>query len=224
MGVRIEDYGLIGDCETAALVSGTARSIGCAGRVSTPARASRRCSGSRRTDAGGSHRRARPQITRRYRAGTLILETNFNTADGEVTLIDFMPLREQASHLVRLVVGSAARVAMRTELVIRFDYGQLVPMGEAHRERRSAAISGPDMLVLRTPVAAARGTADVGRGVHGRCGRDRPIRSDATRRPICRRPIPSTRKRLLRQTEQFWESGRALHKSTGPYATPSCAR
>src|SRR5262249_62212246 len=87
-----------------------------------------------------------PRPPRRYRPDTLILETTFSTADGEVMLIDFMPLREQASHLVRLAVGTRGTVAMRTELVIRFDYGQSVPWVKRTENGDLLAISGPDML------------------------------------------------------------------------------
>jgi hypothetical protein len=67
--------------------------------------------------------------TRRYRDDTLVLETDFETADGAVTLIDFMPPRGEASDVVRIVVGRRGQLPMRCELVLRFDYGALVPTG-----------------------------------------------------------------------------------------------
>src|SRR5580704_5958396 len=66
-------------------------------------------------------------IKRRYRPDTLILETEFTTGEGTVTLIDFMPMRARDSHVIRLVLGRSGRVTMRTELVLRFDYGLRVP-------------------------------------------------------------------------------------------------
>lgn len=92
------------------------------------------------------------RTTRRYRDGTLILETHVETADGAATVVDFMPLRGEASDVVRLVRGERGRVAFRTELVIRFDYGSLVPWVTRFEDGSLNAIAGPDMVVLRTPV------------------------------------------------------------------------
>jgi GH15 family glucan-1,4-alpha-glucosidase len=128
MSRKIEDYTLIGDCETAALVARD----GSIDWLCWP-----------RFDGGDcfaallgepEHGRwliapadAGADITRRYRDDTLILETDFATGDGAVTLVDFMPPRGKASDVVRLVIGKRGRVVMRTELVLRFDYGALVP-------------------------------------------------------------------------------------------------
>ena len=128
MGARIEDYGLIGDCETAALVSkdGSIDWL-CCPRFDSDACFAALLGNSKNGRWRIAPAQANARIRRRYRPATLILETTFTSADGEVTLIDFMPLREQASHIVRLVVGTRGSVAMTTELVIRFDYGQSVP-------------------------------------------------------------------------------------------------
>ena len=67
------------------------------------------------------------EITRQYRANTLILETTFSTPEGRVLLIDFMPPKGKASDLMRIAIGIEGQVRMRSELVIRFDYGQAVP-------------------------------------------------------------------------------------------------
>jgi hypothetical protein len=91
-----------------------------------------------------------------YRRNTLILETEFTTADGggAVVLIDFMPLRggRAGSRLVRLVVGKRGTVPMRTELIVRFGYGGWVPWVTRSETGDLLAIAGPDMLHLRTPV------------------------------------------------------------------------
>ena len=93
------------------------------------------------------------RVTRQYRAGTLILETTFETADGAATLIDFMPPRDDTPNLVRLVLGRRGRIDFRTELVIRFDYGASVPWVRRLEDGGGLqAVAGPDMLVLRTPV------------------------------------------------------------------------
>ena len=154
MPERIEDYGLIGDCETAALVSRR----GSIDWLCWP-----------RFDGGacfaallGSPDHGRWLIapvdeqarsTRRYRPDTLILETEFSTADGSVRLTDFMPLHDGMSSIIRLVTGLSGRLALRTELVLRFDYGSLVPWVSRLDDGTLRAISGPDMALLRTTVA-----------------------------------------------------------------------
>jgi GH15 family glucan-1,4-alpha-glucosidase len=151
---RIEDYALIGDCETAALVGRD----GSIDWLCWP-----------RFDGGacfaallGAPEHGRwlvapvetPQrVTRRYRPDTLILETEFETPSGAVTLIDFMPPRGIASDVVRIVRGRRGQVAMRTELILRFDYGANVPWVTRTEDGALRAIAGPDMAVLRTPVA-----------------------------------------------------------------------
>jgi GH15 family glucan-1,4-alpha-glucosidase len=126
-----------------------ARLTGYAGRGSIRARVSRLCSvrqHGRWLIAPLVHN---ARVTRRYRAGTLILETDFETADGSVTLIDFMPTRGAASDLVRIVVGRSGAVALRTELILRFDYGAVVPWVSRGEDGALVAIAGPDMILLR---------------------------------------------------------------------------
>ena len=157
MPTPIEDYALVGDCETAALV-GRDGSIDwlCWPRFDSAA-----CFAA--LLGAPEHGRwllapadPAPRATRRYRGDTLILETEFETADGAVTVVDFMPVRGTQSDLVRTVVGRRGRVAMRTELVLRFDYGATVPWvsrvddGSPHGALR--AIAGPDMVLLRADV------------------------------------------------------------------------
>jgi GH15 family glucan-1,4-alpha-glucosidase len=91
--------------------------------------------------------------TRRYRPGTPILETTFETADGAVTVIDFMPLAEDEEHvdLLRIVRGDRGRVEMRMDLVLRFDYGRTVPW-VIRMDYGIRAVAGPDAVELRTPV------------------------------------------------------------------------
>ena len=154
MTARIEDYALIGDCETAALV-GRDGSIDwlCWPRFDSGACFAALVGKPEHgrwliAPADGSAR-----VRRRYRESTLILETEFETAEGAVTLIDFMPIRGTASDLVRMVVGRRGRVAMRTDLAIRFDYGSIVPWVSRLDDGSLRAIAGPDMVVLRTDVA-----------------------------------------------------------------------
>src|SRR5262249_45070133 len=88
---------------------------------------------------------------RRYADGSLILATTFETADGAVELLDFMPPHRRLPQLVRLVRGLGGQVAMRTEFILRFDYGAVVPWVERLAEGGLTAIAGPERVVLRTP-------------------------------------------------------------------------
>lgn len=159
MAGLIEDYALIGDCETAALV-GRDGSIDwlCWPRFDSGAcfAALLGTPGNGRWLIAPSDPQARAR--RRYRDGTLILETVLETGEGTVEVVDFMPPRGTNSDVVRIVTGLSGRVAMRMELVLRFDYGRIVPWvtrpPDAPMDLR--AIAGPDMATLRTP-AALRG-------------------------------------------------------------------
>ena len=218
MGARIEDYGLIGDCETAALVSkdGSIDWL-CWPRFDSGACFAALLGNSKNGRWRIAPAQAKSRITRRYRPATLILETTFTTADGEVTVIDFMPLREQASHLVRLVVGTRGTVAIRTELVIRFDYGQSVPWVKRTENGDLLAISGPDMVVLRTPVEM-RGEqlTSVGEFTVS-AGETIPFVLMYLQSHLPA-PDPVDAEDALRQTQNFWEEWTSVHKSTGPYA------
>ncbi len=144
---------MLGDCETAALVSRS----GSIDWLCWPRFDSGACFAA--LLGGPEHGRwllapaeASARVKRRYRNDTLILETDFETAQGAVTLIDFMPLRNKSSNVIRLVVGKRGQVAMRTELIVRFDYGSLVPWVTRLDDGSRCAIAGPDRVVLRTPV------------------------------------------------------------------------
>lgn len=151
---RIEDYALIGDGETAALVHRS----GAIDWLCWPRFDSAACFaallGSRQH---GRFTLAPAQpvsaITRRYRGESMILETIFSAPEGEVALIDFMPPGARASSVVRLVAGHRGRMKMRLDLTIRFDYGRTIPWVTRLPEGNGIrAIAGPDMVLLRTPV------------------------------------------------------------------------
>ena len=91
------------------------------------------------------------KVSRRYRPGTLVLETLFETDEGEVAVIDFMPPRSQVPELIRVVEGRRGRVPMHLELVIRFDYGSIIPWVR-RLDRGLSAVAGPDRIRLRTGV------------------------------------------------------------------------
>jgi GH15 family glucan-1,4-alpha-glucosidase len=154
LSCKIEDYGLIGDCETAALVGRD----GSIDWLCWPAFDSDACF----TALLGTSREGRwliapadeiTKTSRRYWDDTLILETRFATAGGTVAVIDFMPPRGKASDIVRLVRGISGRVKLRMELVIRFGFGTDIPWVKKSEDGEALlAICGPDMTVLRTPI------------------------------------------------------------------------
>ncbi len=153
MAAVLEDYALIGDCETAALV-GRDGSIDwlCWPRFDSAA-----CFAALLGSAGNGRWLLAPadpgaRVRRRYRDTTLILETEIETPDGAATILDFMPPRGRTSDLVRLVCGRRGQVALRTELMLRFDYGSLVPWVTQRDDGAWCAVCGPDLAVLRTPV------------------------------------------------------------------------
>ncbi len=150
----IEDYGLIGDLESAALV-GRDGSIDwlCWPRFDSAA-----CFAALLGDASHGRWQIAPEggvrkVTRSYRGKTLILETLFETEDGAVRLVDFMPLQSGNSDIVRLAIGERGSVPMTMELVIRFGYGCATPWVTRLDDGSLRAIAGPDMVVLRTPAA-----------------------------------------------------------------------
>ncbi len=152
MALPIEDYAVLGDTQTAALV-GRDGSVDwlCLPRFDSAA-----------VFAGllGTERHGRwllrpageiQAVRRRYRGDTLVLETEYDTDEGSVRVIDFMPPRDEAPDLVRIVEGLHGRVPLRMELRLRFDYGRVVPW--VYREGDDlVAVAGPDAVYLRTPV------------------------------------------------------------------------
>jgi GH15 family glucan-1,4-alpha-glucosidase len=153
MAERIEDYALVGDLQTAALVGRT----GSVDWLPFPRFDSSSCFGA--LLGGREHGRwlvaptsGGPATARRYRPGTLVLESEWRTRDGTVRLIDFMPQRETMPDIVRIVEGVDGAVEMRTELVLRLDYGSVVPWMRRLDERSLLGVGGPDALLLRTPI------------------------------------------------------------------------
>jgi len=153
MANRIEDYAAIGNCETLALV-GRDGSIDWLG---FPRFDSAACFSALLGDAEQGRWLIAPasdgaEISRRYRGDTLILETTFETTTGSVCVVDFMSRRDGVSDLARIVRGISGPVAMRSELVVRFEYGSVVPWVSRQEDRRLELTAGPDRLVLETRV------------------------------------------------------------------------
>ena len=149
MSLRIENYAMIGDCQTAALVShGGSIDWLCLPRFDSGA-----CFAALLGNSDHGRWLLAPagnvvSTRRRYREGTLVLETDFETDSGAATVVDCMPLRAEQPVLVRQVVGRRGQVPMQTEIIIRFDYGSLVPWVR-HVDGGIVAIAGPDRIEIR---------------------------------------------------------------------------
>ncbi|HXY58474.1 MAG TPA: glycoside hydrolase family 15 protein, partial [Methylocystis sp.] len=204
MATPIGDYGLIGNCETAALVS----KAGSIDWFCPPCFDSAACFAALLGTPDNGRFQIAPRdpsarVTRKYRDGTLILETTFETKDGAATLIDFMP-RSGGCDLVRLVVGQRGRLDFHIELVIRFDYGVSVPwVKQLQDEPGLCAVAGPDGLVLRTPTTLE--------GENLRTIGDFPVAAGDTvpfvlsyGRSYGRPPAPLDPQRALADTDKFW--------------------
>jgi GH15 family glucan-1,4-alpha-glucosidase len=201
---KIEDYGLIGDCETAALVGRD----GSIDWLCWPAFDSDACFAALLGTPKHGRWRIAPaedvtKTSRRYRDNTLILETRFETADGTVALIDFMPPRGNASDVVRLVRGVSGRVKLRMELVIRFGFGVDTPWVKRTEDGALLAICGPDMTVLRTPVKTRGENMTTVADFEVSAGETIPfaLTYGPSHLPV---PEPIDPAQALRDTEDFW--------------------
>ncbi len=222
MSTPLEDYALIGDCETAALVSRRGSidwlcwprfdSGACfAALLGTPDH------GRWLLEASDPDAR----VARTYRGDTLILETRVETADGAVTVLDFMPPRGRNSDIVRLVRGDRGRVTMRSELVLRFDYGHSVPWVTRMDDGTIRAIAGPDMITLRSPVPQR------GEGLTTQCefvvaeGEMVPfvLTHGASNLPV---PPDIDPLESLGHTEVFWNEWVARNQSQGEWSEAVC--
>ena len=216
-GSRIEEYCLIGDCETAALVSRE----GSIDWLCWPAFSSSACFAALLGTRDHGYWKISPadKVTasrRQYEAHTLVVETTFETKDGTVCVTDFMPPREEHSHVIRIVRGVRGKVKMRMDLAIRFDYGRTVPW-VTHKDQEMRAVAGPDMVVLRTEVS-----------VHGE---GMATQSEFTVREgdtvsftltylhsLDEIPEPPGADAALTETREFWKEWTRRNKYRGAYA------
>src|ERR1700687_5627043 len=220
MPSHIEDYALIGDCHTAAL----AARDGSIDWLCVP-----------RFDSGACFAAllGRPEhgrwllapangvraCRRRYRPGTLVLETEYETDDGAVTLVDCMPPRRDTPALVRLVVGTRGRVAMRMQLIIRFDYGSIVPWVRRAEGGGIWAIAGPYALALDTPVETRGEDLTTVAEFAVSAGERVPFvlhwhPSHATR------PERIDAERAISSTERWWQTWSSRCSFQGPWRDP----
>ncbi len=216
MSTRIEDYALIGDCKSAALVARD----GSIDWLCWPRFDSEACFcallGSRDHGRWLVAPREKARITRRYRPGTLILETYFETRDGAATLVDFMPFRSDHSEIIRVVIGTRGQLAMHTELILRFGYGAVVPWVTRLENGALRAIAGPDMVILRTPVhITGKDMTSVGEFTISR-GETIPLVLTYSR---SHRPVPDSLDPMaaLQATESFWTEWSAKCRPAGKW-------
>jgi GH15 family glucan-1,4-alpha-glucosidase len=218
---RIEDYAIVGDGQTAALVNRTG-SIDwlCWPRFDSPA-----CFAALLGEAEHGRWLIAPPgacaVRRQYRGDTLILETTFETPTGIALLIDFMPPGDTASHLLRVVRGVSGRVPFRSELLARFDYGSIVPLVNQSPDVASEfhAIAGPDRLTLRTSLPAGwKGSLEhaefhiaAGEEVHF------ALTHSDSHRPVPRAIDVAA---ALLDTEKYWKRWSGKCRYQGPWREP----
>ncbi len=200
---RIEDYALIGDCETAALVS----KLGSIDWLCWPNFSSPACFAALLGNTANGRWLLGPsgayRATRRYLDHTLILETTFTARTGKVRVTDFMPIRGKHSDVVRLVRGVEGRVAMTMELALRFDYGRSIPWLQ-HRHRHDySATAGPGTAYLRTATEVQLQDGNMVAQFEVKRGQTIPfmLTYASSIEPIPERINP---KLALQQTKKFW--------------------
>ena len=214
----IEDYALIGDLQTAALVSrGGSVDWCCFPRFDSGA-----CFASMLGDADDGRWLLAPAgrtraSARRYRHDTLVLESTYETDQGSVRAIDFMPPRGRAPDIVRIVEGLSGSVPMRFELVIRFDFGHIVPWVR-RVDDALLAISGPDALCLRSPVEThGEGMTTVAEFTLNEGDRLGFVLTwYPSHEPL---PDPVDPEQALRDTEGYWLDWAGCLSSAGDYHT-----
>ncbi len=217
---RIEDYAMLGDLHTAALVS-TAGSVDwlCLPHFDSPA-----CFAALLDTPDAGRWRIAPAgaqvcTSRRYRDATLVLETEWTTPEGRVRVVDFMPPRGHAADLIRIVEGLSGAVPMVGELRLRFDYGRVMPWVR-RIGGRTVAVAGPDAVWLSTPAPAEGREFSTVSEFTVRAGDRVPfvLTWTESHHP---EPAPVDAEEALLDTVAFWSSwssrGTAL---TGRYAEP----
>jgi GH15 family glucan-1,4-alpha-glucosidase len=213
---RIEDYAIVGDLHTAALI-GTDGSMDwlCLPHFDSPA-----CFAALLDSPEAGRWLLAPAsgglcTTRRYRPGTLILETEWESADGRVRVTDFMPPRDEVVDIVRIVEGLSGAVRMRGELALRFDYGQVVPW--VRRDKRGIrAVAGPDAAYLDTPAPVRGENLHTVSDFTVHAGERVPFVLTWTPSHLPR-PRSVNPDKALHDTEKFWTKWSGRSQAGGPY-------
>src|SRR5580704_4950474 len=217
MPSRIEDYGLIGDLRTGALV-GKDGSIDwmCLPRFDSGACFAALLGAPEHGRWIVAPTNPAKEIKRRYRKDTLILETDFETERGSVRVTDFMPPHQPSSHVIRMIEGLRGTVDVHMELILRFDYGKLAPWVTRLDDGALRAVAGPNMVILRS-------SADVS-GKDLTTVSDFPVSAGQTEWFMLsyfpsHLPIPKALnvEKLLEQTNAFWTQWTAKCTYEGPY-------
>jgi GH15 family glucan-1,4-alpha-glucosidase len=217
MSTRIEDYALIGDCRSAALVSRD----GSIDWLCWPRFDSEACFasllGTRDHGRWLVAPREKARVSRQYRPNTLILETCFETEEGAAVLVDFMPFHGEHSEIVRLVHGTRGKVRMHTELILRFGYGAVVPWVTRLENGILRAIAGPDMALLRTPInLKGKNLTTIGEFVVSR-GETIPLVLSYANSHLSI-PIAHDPTAALEATEKFWKEWTAKCRPAGEWS------
>ena len=213
---RIEDYALIGDTQTAALVSRT----GSIDWMCVPRFDSTACFAALLGDRRNGRWQIAPSdeiraVRRRYRDDTLVLDTDMETATGIVRITDCMPAREGYPIVVRLVQGLSGSVPMHMDLVIRFDYGDTIPW-VSNTDGQLTAIAGPDALCLWSAVEM-RGE-DMATVADFTIGEGQAMSFVMSWFPShAPPPRPLASRWVIQDTERYWKSWSALCTYQGPY-------
>ena len=218
MSLPIEDYALIGDCESAALVARN----GSIDWLCWPRFDSGACFAALLGTAEHGRWRIAPasepsRVKRRYRQGTLILETEFQTPNGIVAIVDFMPPRGNRSDLVRLVFGRQGRVRMQSQLGVRYEYGSVTPWIRRLGDGRLSAVAGPDMVVLKSDVSLSVDGTQIASDFEvdgGDCVAF-VLTHGSSHLPAPESPDSTT---ALKDTEQFWQGWSSRCQYEGPWS------
>jgi GH15 family glucan-1,4-alpha-glucosidase len=216
-GSLIEDYCMIGDCETAALVSRG----GSIDWLCWPNFSSAACFAALLGTRDHGYWKIAPAgkvkaVRRQYEEHTLVVETTFETKDGEVCLVDFMPPRERHSHVVRMVRGVRGKVAMEMDLTIRFDYGRTIPWVTS-TDHELRAIAGSDMVVLQTE-APLRGEGMSTRSEFTVRAGEMVSFTLVNLSSLEKIPPARPAGEALKCTQSFWKEWNGRNKYRGPYA------
>jgi GH15 family glucan-1,4-alpha-glucosidase len=218
MASLIEDYAMLGDMRTAALV-GRDGSIDwfCAPRFDSAA-CFAALLGTPEHGRWLLAPKEKTKVHRRYRDDTLILETTFKTAKGEATVIEFMPVATDHSCIVRVVMGHKGAVCFFTDLIIRFDYGVTVPWVTKEDETTLTAVAGPSLITLRTTAPLHGKDMHTQGAFTVRAGE--AVAFVLTYSPSDQPPpLPLSVEAALTTTEKFWKEWAGKCKVTGKWAT-----
>jgi GH15 family glucan-1,4-alpha-glucosidase len=213
----IEDYALIGDGYSAALVGRD----GSIDWLCWPRFDSEACFAALLGSSEHGRWQIAPKtayhVTRKYREDSLILETSFETESGSVTIIDFMPQKSPIPAVVRLVVGKRGRVPMQTEFILRFGYGRYSPWISRLEDGSIRAIAGPDLTTLRTSVALGVEASRVSGAFEVGEGDVVPfvLSYSSSHLPL---PQPINPHVVLAETESFWKQWISQYKNPGEWS------